>query len=263
MFGEMLQDRGVQVSFDLARPDERRTRQQVLSVLRSHFRSPSPDRLSILYYSGHGIAGRDADGTKGALCIGSVPADVSELSLEDLRAQTTRLPLVGHRGHKRTYVEALERERLLTLDDCLRVWEEVRQHTVGGGGAVFGGSRGARLLIVADSCYSGKLISRLRSLPRWQLAQLNVAIQSAGNARQTVAQASGFSHRGRVFDSSGCLTAYLTAKQEENARVRWSWPAQHPQFYCTWDLAAADKPSVALELGGGYTLRTYNKPADR
>ena len=37
------------------------------------------------------------------------------------------------------------------LDDCLTVWDEV-------GGA----ARGSRLLIVADSCYSGKLISRLR-----------------------------------------------------------------------------------------------------
>jgi hypothetical protein len=198
-----------------------------------------------------GVAG--SDDTRGALHIGRSPdPEVRDLPLSQLRAQTRHLELRGHRGRKRTYIEALQRRHLLKLDDCLTVWAEV-------GGA----ARGSRLLIVADSCYSGKLISRIRGLPPVELAQLNVGIQSAGNARQTVGQASGFSHGGRSFESSGCLTAYLTAKQEEGARVRWSWPGQHPQFFCTWDPAAAERPSVELELGGGHTFRTYSQPQHR
>ena len=249
MFGRMLESKGVTVNYKLAQQDERRTRQQVYSVLRSAFYRPAPDGVNIIYFSGHGVAG--SDDTRGALNIGCDP-DVRELPLAQLRAQTRNLELLGHRGRKRTYIDALQRQHILKLDDCLSVWKEL-------GGA----ARGSRLLIVADSCYSGKLISRLRGLPARELAQLNIGIQSAGNARQTVGQASDFSHGGRWFGSSGCLTAYLTAKQEEGARVRWSWPGQHPQFYCTWDPAAAERPSVELELGGGHTFWTYSQPEHR
>lgn len=249
MFGSMLQSKGVHVDYKLAQQDERRTRQQVCSLLRSAFCRPAPDGVNIIYYSGHGVAGHED--TRGALSIGLGP-DVRELPLAQLRARSGNLELTGHRGRKRTYVDALQRQHLLTLDDCLEVWEEVR-----------GATRGSRLLIVADSCYSGKWISRLRGLPPSELARLNIGIQSAGNARQTVGQASDFSHGGRRFASSGCLTAYLTAKQEEGAHVRWSWPRQHPQFYCTWDPAAGERPSVELELGGGQTFRTYSQPERR
>lgn len=251
MFGKMLQAKGVTVDYKLAQQDARRTDEEVCSVMRSAFHRPSPDGVNIIYFSGHGVAG--SDDTRGALHIGCEPElEVRDLPLSQLRAQTRHLELRGHRGRKRTYIEALRRRHLLKLDDCLTVWAEV-------GGA----ARGSRLLIVADSCYSGKLISRIRGLPPVELAQLSVGIQSAGNARQTVGQASGFSHGGRSFESSGCLTAYLTAKQEEGVRVRWSWPGQHPQFYCTWDPTAAERPSVELELGGGHTFRTYSQPQHR
>lgn len=255
MFGAMLSARGVRVNTKLSRPAEHRTRQDVLSVMRKTFAKPGAS-LNIMYFSGHGTPGNAEARTRGALCVGR-PPDLSEVPISQLRerAAQRRVELIGHRGHRKTYIDALSRDALLSLDDVLGAWEDV-------GGA----SKGSRLLLVADSCYSGKLVSRLRDRPLALQRDYAMAIQSAGNARQTVGQGHKdyvFSHAGELYDYSGCLTAYLTAKQEEGARVRWSQPAQHPQFYATWDPAAAEKPSVALDLGTGHAFRTINQPDRR
>lgn len=171
------------------------------------------------------------------------------------RAAHRRVELVGHRGRRKTYIDALSRDALLSLDDILNLWEEV-------GGA----SQGSRLLLVADSCYSGKLVSRLRDRPAKLQRGYAMAIQSAGNARQMVGQGTegySFSHNGQLYDTASFLTAYLIAKQEEGARVRWSRRGQYPQFYATWDPGSADKPSVAIDLGTGHALRTTNQPGRR
>ena len=254
MFGKALEAKGVRVSYALVRPKEGSSRDEVLAVLRTTFRKPSQG-LNIIFYSGHGIAGNEDDGTRGALCVGN-PPDWSRLTLAELRVAASRrgAELVGHRGRRKTYVDACNRAYLLTLDDILEFWDGVR-------GAAEG-AKGARLLVVADSCYSGKLVARLRRLPN--MAVEGVAIQSAGNARQTVGQPLyAFTHGGTRYENVGCLTAYLTAKQEVGAHVRWTQRGQYPQFYATWDREAAEKPSVALDLGTGFALRTISQPDRR
>lgn len=254
MFGEVLEAKGVSVSYVLSQPrshvlSQPRSRHCVLNHLRTAFEKPSPG-LNIIFFSGHGLAGNEDDGTRGALCVGS-PPDYSHLRISELRtvASNRGVKLIGHRGHRKTYIDALNRAYLLTLDDIVEIWECVR-----------GAAKGAKLLVVADSCYSGKLVARLRNRP-----VEGVAIQSAGNARQTVGQPRYvFTHAGIKYADVGRLTAYLTSSlHKEDARVRWSQEGQYPQFYATWDPEAAEKPSVALDLGTGFALRTVNRPDRR
>ena len=248
MFGEVLEEKGVRVSYALSQPKEGRNRHDVISVLQRSFEKPSPG-LNIIFFSGHGLSGNEDDGTRGALCVGS-PPEWSHLTISELRtvASNRGVELIGHRGHRKTYIDALNRAYFLTLDDILEIWESVR-----------GAAEGAKLLVVADSCYSGKLVARLRNRPAE-----GVAIQSAGNARQTVAQPRYvFTHAGIEYADVGRLTAYLTAMHKEVGRVRWSQDGQYPQFYATWDPEAAEKPSVALDLGTGFALRTVNRPDNR
>jgi hypothetical protein len=52
---------------------------------------------------------------------------LSLLSLAELRAEAAarHVVLVGHRGRKQTYIDAIEREHLLTLDDILGEWSTI------------------------------------------------------------------------------------------------------------------------------------------
>ena len=238
-----------------------------IALLRSFFRQPAP-LLNIVYFSGHGVAGREDpmydDDTRGALCIGPT-ADLSELTLSELRAEAARehLQIRGHKGLKQTYIDALQREELLTLGDVLELWTAALGGIESASGEA-ASAEGPRLLLVCDACYSGKLVAALRGRPAAEQQLLRVGIQSAGNARQTVGQGNeAFTHGGQSFDRHGFLTAYLTAKQEDGSRVRWTQLWQHPQFYCTWDPRAADKASVQHDLGNGFTLRTINRPSNR
>ena len=237
-------------------------RQEAMRLLRKFFARPAPN-LNIVYFSGHGFPGcAGADDTRGALCIGPV-LDLSDRTISELRAETTRrgVPLNGHRSYRKTYIDALQREEMLTLDDVLELWTAARS-----GEPPTAGSEEPRLLLVCDACYSGKLVAALRARPSAEQQLLRVGIQSAGNARQTVGQGGEdftFTHNGQRYDYNGCLTAYLTAKQEEGSRVRWTQLWQHPQFYCTWDPRAHDRASVDLDLGNGHTLRTINRPSNR
>ena len=91
--------------------------------------------FNIVYFSGHGVAGREDpmydDDTRGALCIGPT-ADLSELTLSELRAEAARehLQIRGHKGLKQTYIDALQREELLTLGDVLELWTAARQRSI-------------------------------------------------------------------------------------------------------------------------------------
>ena len=259
-FGQMLwYQKGVAIRYAPV-PEKGRARHDTLALIHSFFAQPAP-RLNIIYFSGHGEAGSachgDAkDDTRGGLSL-EYTADRDQLSLSELRSQAARrrVPLHGHRGHKQTYIDALRRDELLTLGDILECWEaalRVERRDLS--------TPPPRLLLVADACYSGKLVARLRNRP-----VEGVAIQSAGNARQTVGQPRYvFTHAGIKYADVGRLTAYLTSSlHKEDARVRWSQEGQYPQFYATWDPEAAEKPSVALDLGTGFALRTVNRPDRR
>ncbi len=120
--------------------------------------------------------------------------------------------------------------------------------------------RGRRLLVIADSCYSGKLVSKLRQLPKDDQTDLNVGIQSAGNARQTVTEDAGFRHGGDDF-AAGRFTAYWTTKQSK--KVRWTAEGQHPQFYATWAYNSSETATFDVPLGPSNVLTMYSQPDHR
>lgn len=258
LFGEMLERKGVKVSYHHITPEsavDGMGRETALSIIRANLQAAAP--MSILYFSGHGISGSEGeDDTRGALLIGQ-QLNYSAIPLADLKARAEHLSPTGHKGMKETYASALNRECLLSLDDILGVWSEAKSKS---------GAARRRLLLVVDACYSGKLVARLRRQYRKEYHDgLDVGIQAAGNARQRVYQGTdehAFSHGGAAFTYAGRLTGYLTAKQG-GARVRWTRADQHPQFYCTWDPGAAEETSVEVDLGNGNSLTTFSRPNKR
>jgi hypothetical protein len=139
----------------------------------------------------------------------------------------------------------------LTFEDLKRVWTQSKREFP---------RRGRRLLVIADSCFSGKLVSKLRNLSRDEQTDLNIAIQSAGNARQTVTEEKGFVHGGYEFEA-GRFTAYWTSKQTKT--VKWTASEQHPQFYATWDYTSCDVSKFEVPLGGRSSLTMYAHPDNK
>ena len=140
----------------------------------------------------------------------------------------------------------------LTLEDMIAAWDNGR-----------GKRRGLKLVLVVDACFSGKLVSKLKSMSKPQREVLNICIQSAGNARQTVVEAEGGKgarHGGEEFQN-GVFTSYFVVKNESNAK--WTYPKQHPQFYCTWNENACEKKRFDIELGAGENLILYGQPDHR
>ena len=77
-------------------------------------------------------------------------------------------------------------------------------------------------------------------------------LRAAGNARQTVEErdgGAGVRHAGVEY-AAGVFTAFWVAKQS-GERVRWSVPAQHPQFYATWAYESCDRAAFGVPLGEG------------
>ncbi len=78
----------------------------------------------------------------------------------------------------------MEKGEVVTLEDLLKAWAESAPYRAGGG---------SRLLIVADSCFSGKLAERLRSIctrpgqrgTREAAAARTVAVQASCSATET------------------------------------------------------------------------------
>jgi hypothetical protein len=139
----------------------------------------------------------------------------------------------------------------LTLEDMIAAWDNGR-----------GKRRGLKLVLVVDACYSGKLVSKLRSMPKFQREVLNICIQSAGNARQEVVEGGdeGVRHGGEEFQN-GVFTSYFVVKNESNAK--WTYPTQHPQFYCTWNENACKKNRFDIALAAGENLILYGQPDHR
>ena len=152
--------------------------------------------------------------------------------------------MVGHGG----------RRGLVSFDDLLSTWDSAR-----------GRRRGLKLVVVVDACYSGKLVSALRRLPRREQEGLNLAVQSAGNARQCVEEtgAGGAASRhGGVEFEAGVFTCYWATKQTQ--RVRWTKPETHPQFYATWDPSSKDKERFTIPVpASDEELVMYSQPEHR
>jgi hypothetical protein len=182
--------------------------------------------VHVVYYSGHGDQGEE--GQK----LGGLTGGALMVGCPDVVGST---------------------DALVTLDDLMHVWDVAR-----------GRRRGGKLLLVIDACYSGKLVTKLRNLPKGVQDTLNIAIQAAGNARQGVAESDGGAgnrHAGTEF-SAGFFTSYWASRQGES-RVRWSVPKQHPQFYATWDYSSCDRASFDVPLGQGQRLVMYSQPDNR
>ena len=152
--------------------------------------------------------------------------------------------MVGHGG----------RRGLVSFADLLSAWDSAR-----------GRRRGLKLVVVVDACYSGKLVSALRRLPRREQEGLNLAVQSAGNARQCVEETGAgraASRHGGVEFEAGVFTCYWATKQEQ--RVRWTKPEAHPQFYATWDPSSKDKERFAIPVpASDEELVMYSQPEHR
>jgi len=99
----------------------------------------------------------------------------------------------------------MERGEVVTLEDLLKAWAESAPYRAGGG---------SRLLIVADSCYSGKLAERLRSLctrpgqrgTREAAAARTVAVQASCSATENA--------------EDGTFTSLFVQEVSKTVRVR-------------------------------------------
>ena len=229
LVSDMLSSKGVRFPFPVfvCSSTDRTKKADVLSQLADLFVRDSD--LYILYYSGHGSKGEKDESRGGltgggALCTG---------------------------------------RQELTFEDIINAWV-MSKKDVGGAAGRGGGRpprRGRRLLLIADSCYSGKLVSKLKGLPKDEQTDLNVGIQAAGNARQCVSEDSSFFTHGEVAYQAGRFTAYWTAKQSE--QVRWTEKGQHPQFFATWASDSSEKSTFEVPLGPRNKLVMYSQPDHR
>jgi nuclear pore complex protein Nup98-Nup96 len=91
-----------------------------------------------------------------------------------------------------------------------------------------------KLFILADSCYSGNQILRLKKLvaelPEEKRKSLNLSFQSAGDVNQTVLEEKGFTHGGHK-KNGGRETQYWLEKQKGEKRVNWTSRTRRPQDY--------------------------------
>ena len=71
----------------------------------------------------------------------------------------------------------------------------------------------------------------------------------------------GVRHAGEEH-AAGVFTSYWVAKQGPE-RVRWSVPAQHPQFYASWAYDSCDRATFEVPLGNGRSLAMYSQPDHR
>ena len=138
---------------------------------------------------------------------------------------------------------------LVTFADIVSTWTAAK-----------GRRRGIKLLLVADSCYSGKLVSKLKRLPLRERETLGLAIQSAGNARQMVTEDGDIRHGAGPLRDGGHFMQYWIPMQSQ--RVRWTAAESHPQFYATWDDSSKNKKKFPVQIGTE-TLMMYNQPDHR
>jgi hypothetical protein len=129
------------------------------------------------------------------------------------------------------------------LSDIISVWKRRP-----------GSRRGQKLVIVADSCYSGLMIRELQAIPKGERDTLNVGIQAAC--------------RHDELSSGGIFTEVFTMKQLENRNFHWQQTAdqkyggdaskiQHPCYYTTWGGRTATTGE-----SDGFEFRFFERPND-
>jgi hypothetical protein len=129
------------------------------------------------------------------------------------------------------------------LSDIISVWRDRP-----------GLRRGQKLVIVADSCFSGLMIRELKAIPKEERDVLNIGIQAACLHDEE--------------SSGGTFTKAFTMKQLENRNFHWQQEAddyydgdaskvQHPCYYTTWK----DSPKTATTgESDGFEFRFFERP---
>uniref|UniRef100_A0A0G4I399 Peptidase C14 caspase domain-containing protein n=1 Tax=Chromera velia CCMP2878 TaxID=1169474 RepID=A0A0G4I399_9ALVE len=188
------------------RPKPMLTAADAIEELRQMFRKGIHQVAPVFffYYSGHGDSGRGKPTNRGALVF---QKDVSEARFEKFEPETGTA------------------QDLLRFKDFLAVWKQEKRSL----------DEDAKFFVMADSCYSGKLVMLLRE--SWEPG-LNMAIQSAGDSRQSVLERES-KHGDRTFQN-GEMTGWWLAKNKDRTMnaVRYRSTEDHPQFpqfWCTWE----------------------------
>jgi hypothetical protein len=142
----------------------------------------------------------------------------------------------GH-GSERGGAMVME-DGVVPLADIISVWEGRP-----------GRKRGQKLILIADSCHSGKLIEQLKQVPKRARDTLNIGIQAACLPAE--------------LSSGGIFTEVFTQKQLHNKNFQWKKRAQeqnceedeiqHPCYYTTWGTGTAETPD-------GFQFRFFSRP---
>jgi hypothetical protein len=197
--------------------------------------------------------------------------------VERLLAQPGELFILYYAGHGTDGTQAehdaapgafcMQKDGYVTLDDLVNLWA----------GAQVTARRGQRFVIIADSCFSGALVGRLKQMHRERrregLPNLNMAVQSACGTHETstgglftrpfvekqTGERSKFDWKGaiphksvcscRSFFKDGCSSCAML--HEEFGFPRHIGDVQHPDFFTTW---GEDTINI-----GGFTLRFYRR----
>lgn len=203
------------------------TRASVLGALREMFQEErlEMDPFFLFFFSGHGNKGFFANGTG---VESSQKKYANELPY--LAEQT-----IGERDHRGALVvqasdgdpPSLVLADYIFFSDILEVWRQEKEFL----------SKGARFVVLADACYSGKLVSQLRALCSVDCEGLNMAVQSAGDECQYVLERT--TRRQGKQQRMGGLAGWWVAKNSpDQADVRWSSARsyeQYPQYFASWN----------------------------
>lgn len=195
--------------------------------------------------------------------------------VDRLLAQPGELFILYYAGHGTDQSERLaapgafcmQKDGYVTLDDLINVWA----------GQQVTARRGQRFVIIADSCFSGALVERLKQIhlerKREGLPNLNVAVQSACGVRETsmggvftlpfvekqMGKRASFDWKGAVPHKSvctACRSYYKDGCPSCTKLHKAGFPrsvdeVQHPDYFTTW---GADNVSA-----GGFSLRFYRR----
>lgn len=149
----------------------------------------------------------------------------------------------------------------MTFYDIVGVWQAMQPRL----------KTGAKLLIISDSCYSGKNVKHLHGLctHKPHCNGLNIAYQSAGDSRQEVSERTAM-HGERAW-RDGELTGWWLAKNslrpgQTPSAVHWSSTRDHPQYpqyieswdvHGTYDLQGPIKAFEEIFPGGLYFMERH------
>jgi len=144
----------------------------------------------------------------------------------------------GHGSQRMNGAFCMERSTFVSLKDLVDVWK-----------ARPGRKRFQKLIIVADSCFSGALIDVLKSYKKAERDTLGIGIQAACQNME--------------FSEGGVFTEVFTHKQLYNEKFQWARLAflhgcsvdeiQHPTFFTTWG-------TDNIETKKGFSFKFFKRP---